>query len=77
MATCKFCPNEEYYAILGVCKQCYSGLAYWRGRSQTDKKKRATQLEKLEKRMDHLITNPRAVPHKRTKKKVAKKGGKK
>jgi hypothetical protein len=75
MATCKFCPNDEYYAILGVCKNCYAGLAYWRGRTQHDKKKRQVQLEKLNRRMDHLITNPRAVPHKR-KKKATKKGGK-
>lgn len=72
MATCKFCDNEMYYEILGVCKTCYSGLAYWRGRTQTDKKKRQAQLEKLNRRMDHLITNPRQVPHKRTKKKGGK-----
>ena len=69
MATkmCKFdgCPNTVDYRILGVCKTCYGGLAYWRGRSQTDKRKRQQQLTKLNSRMDHLIDHPRSVPRRK------------
>lgn len=66
---CKFtgCPNEMHYMYLGVCKTCYSGLAYWRGRSQVDKRRREKQLIKLSSRMRSLITYPREVPHKRKK----------
>ncbi len=61
----KGCDNEEDYRILGVCKTCYSGLAYWKGRTQAHKRKRAKQLVKLSDRMDHLIDYPRSVPRKR------------
>ena len=65
---CRFCSEPVRFEYLQVCKQCYQGLRYWRGRTQADKRKRAAQLEKLEKRMSHLIETPRSVPRKRTKK---------
>lgn len=62
---CKFCPQDADYEILGVCKQCYGALAYWKGRSQRDKRNRAAQVAKFAKRMAHLIEHPRQVPRKR------------
>lgn len=64
---CRFCPEPAHFTYLQVCKQCYNGLRYWRGRSQRDKRKRAEQLTKLGKRMAHLIDKPRNVPRKRKK----------
>jgi len=69
MKTCKIggCEEEEHYAILGVCKACYSGLSYWKGRPRQHKEKRLKQLVRLNSRMEHMIENPRNVPHKRRK----------
>ena len=66
--TCRFCPEPVHFEYLGVCKTCYNGLRYWRGRSQAHKRKRAAQLEKLSLRMEHLIDKPRSVPRKRKRK---------
>lgn len=59
------CTEEAHYLILQVCKACYAGLAYWKGRPQRDKRKRKEQLERLNGRMQHMIEHPRNVPHRR------------
>ncbi len=70
MTICKIegCYDEEVYAILGVCKACYSGLSYWKGRPRAHKEARLGQVVRLTGRMEHMIDYPRNVPHKRRKK---------
>ena len=69
MATCKIrgCQDEIHYWHLRVCKACYSGLTYWKGRNRRDKEKRLSQLVRLNGRMQHMIEHPRNVPRKRRK----------
>ena len=69
MSTCKIrgCDEEIHFYHLRVCKACYSGLSYWKGRTQYDKGKRLTQLKRLNGRMKHMIDYPRNVPKKRRK----------
>ncbi len=59
------CENAVVYHHLGVCSACYSGLAYWRGRSVHDKRKRLTQTLRLTSRMEHIIDNPKDHPKKK------------
>jgi hypothetical protein len=61
------CDNEAAYPILGVCSACYSGLAYWRGRSVYDKRKRLKQTERLTSRMEHMIDKPHDAPKRKRK----------
>ena len=56
------CDNDVVYHHLRVCSACYSGLAYWRGRSLHDKEKRLTQIKRLNGRMRHMIDNPKDAP---------------
>jgi hypothetical protein len=56
------CENEAVYMHLRVCSACYSGLAYWRGRSRHDKEKRLVQIKRLNGRMLHMIDNPSDAP---------------
>lgn len=56
------CDNEAVYMHLRVCSACYSGLAYWRGRSRHDKEKRLAQIKRLNGRMLHMIDNPKDAP---------------
>lgn len=64
MSNCKIpnCENEIVYFHLRVCSACYSGLAYWRGRSKRDKEKRLEQIARLNGRMLHMIDNPSDHP---------------
>lgn len=70
LETCKIdgCYDEVHYYHLGVCKACYSGLSYWRGRSQLDKYERIESLSRLNGRMQHMLDSPRNVPHRRSRK---------
>lgn len=65
MCKMKGCDEESHFLYLDVCKACYSGLSYWKGRSQADKRRRLTQLKRLNGRMEHMIDHPRNVPKKR------------
>lgn len=56
------CENDATYPILGVCSACYSGLAYWRGRSAHDKRKRLKQTQRLNSRMAHMLRYPQDAP---------------
>ena len=69
MSNCKIenCDNAVDYHILGVCRTCYSGLAYWRGRSVYDKRKRLKQIQRLNGRMEHMIDNPNDTPKRKRK----------
>jgi len=69
MAKCKManCNEDMHYMHLEVCKACYSGLSYWKGRPRAHKEKRLEQLKRLNGRMEFMIDNPRSVPHRRRK----------
>jgi len=56
------CDSEAQYLHLQVCSACYSGLAYWRGRSRHAKEKRQRQVQRLESRMEFMIGNPKVHP---------------
>ena len=56
------CESEVRYHHLGVCSACYSGLAYWRGRSRRSKQRRVKQIKRLESRMEFMIDNPKVHP---------------
>ena len=43
----------------GLCKTCYAGMHYWRGRSVTAIMKRQKQLAVLEERMELMGANRR------------------
>ncbi len=71
MTICKIrgCTDEMHFQYLGVCKACYSGLSYWKGRPRAHKQKRLDQLKRLNGRMSSMIDNPYSVPRKRQRKK--------
>lgn len=56
------CPEEAYYTYLGLCRNCYSRLYYWKGRPQSDKIARVSQLTLWRGRMGYMIDNPLNVP---------------
>ena len=56
------CEDDVRYPILGVCGACYSGIAYWRGRSQGDKKARLGKIKRLNGRMEYMIDKPKDTP---------------
>lgn len=64
MSKCRIpdCDDEVVYIHLEVCSACYSGLAYWRGRSRHDKEKRQEKIKRLNSRMSFMIDNPRVHP---------------
>ncbi len=76
MVTCSIrgCAEEEYYTYLGMCRNCYSRLNYWKGRSRSDKVARVEQLALWRGRMNWMLANPRNVPRPRKKKQLKKRG---
>ncbi len=61
------CDSDVVYFHLKVCSACYSGLAYWRGRSTADKRHRLKLTKRLTSRMDHMIENTNAAYYPRKK----------
>ena len=55
--TCKICDDNDVtrYTKLGICDNCYAGMAYWRGRSVGDVIKRDAQLTRLRKRSAFMM----------------------
>lgn len=49
------CFEERHYVSSGLCKACYAGMHYWKGRSPTDIVRRKQQLERLEARMAMML----------------------
>lgn len=74
MAACSIrgCSEEVYYTYLGLCRNCYGRLNYWKGRPRSDKVARVEQLALWRGRMTYMIDNPRNVPRPRKKKKRKK-----
>ena len=59
------CDQEVRYVHLQVCSACYSGLALWRGRPLSAKRKRMAQYDRLKSRMDFMMENPKHHPARR------------
>ena len=55
------CFDERHYPGSGLCKACYAGMHYWKGRSPTDIVQRMKQLVRLSSRMDSMMPHVRTI----------------